>query len=186
MHLSVHAHITHTHACIRARMCMHMHMTHSSAHAQTRMHPGTCGPTTHAHPHPRMNTHVCIRTHTRYARTQAHACMHHHNAYTCIHTYTCEHTCTCARTRANTRPHILAARSQIGAILFSCELCLGKPHLSFAVGCCQLGRGEEGNSSNRAELGAACLALEVAKRKQDRNPRILLSDSACFLSSSQK
>ena len=28
-------------------------------------------------------------------------------------------------------------------------------------GCCQLGRGEEGNSSNRAELGAACLALEM-------------------------
>ena len=26
-------------------------------------------------------------------------------------------------------------------------------------GCCQLGRGVEGNSSNRAELGAACLAL---------------------------
>jgi len=53
-------------------------------------------------------------------------------------------------------------------------------------GCCQLGRGEEGNSSNRAELGAACLALEDAKRKQDRKPIILLSDSACFLSSSQK
>jgi len=53
-------------------------------------------------------------------------------------------------------------------------------------GCCQLGRGEQGNSSNRAELGAACLALEDAKRKQDRKPTILLSDSACFLSSSQK
>jgi len=53
-------------------------------------------------------------------------------------------------------------------------------------GCCQLGRGEEGNSSNRAELGAACLALEDAKRTQDRKPIILLSDSACFLSSSQK
>ena len=53
-------------------------------------------------------------------------------------------------------------------------------------GCCQLGRGEEGNSSNRAELGAACLALEDAKRKQDRKPVILLSDSACFLSSSLK
>jgi len=53
-------------------------------------------------------------------------------------------------------------------------------------GCCRLGRGEEGNFSNRAELGAACLALEDAKRKQDRNPIILLSDSACFLSSSQK
>jgi len=52
--------------------------------------------------------------------------------------------------------------------------------------CCQLGRGEEGNSSNRAELGAACLALEDAKMKQDRKPVILLSDSACFLSSSQK
>jgi len=53
-------------------------------------------------------------------------------------------------------------------------------------GCCQLRRDEEGNSSNRAELGAACLALEDAKRKQDRKPVILLSDSACFLSSSQK
>jgi len=51
-------------------------------------------------------------------------------------------------------------------------------------GCCKMGRGEEGNSSNRAELGAACLALEDAKRKQDRNPAILFSDSACFLSSS--
>ena len=53
-------------------------------------------------------------------------------------------------------------------------------------GCCRLGRGEEGNTSNRAELGAACLALEDAKRKQDRKPIILLSDSACFLSSLQK
>jgi len=53
-------------------------------------------------------------------------------------------------------------------------------------GCCLLGRGEEGNSSNRAELGAACLALIDAKRKQDRKPVILLSDSACFLPSSQK
>jgi len=51
-------------------------------------------------------------------------------------------------------------------------------------GCCQLGRGEEGNSSNRAELGAACLALEDAKRQQDWKPVILLS--ACFLSSSKK
>jgi len=53
-------------------------------------------------------------------------------------------------------------------------------------GCCQLCRGEEGNSSNRAELGTACLPLEDAKRKQNRKPIILLSDSACFLSSSQK
>jgi len=53
-------------------------------------------------------------------------------------------------------------------------------------GCCQLGRVEEENSSNRAELGVACLALENAKRQQDRKPIILLSDSACFLSSSQK
>jgi len=35
-------------------------------------------------------------------------------------------------------------------------------------GCCQLGRGEEGKSSNRAELGAACLALEDFKEKKDR------------------
>jgi len=53
-------------------------------------------------------------------------------------------------------------------------------------GCCQLGRGEEGNPSNRVDLGAACLALEDAKRKQDRKPVILLSDPACFLFSSQK
>ena len=32
-------------------------------------------------------------------------------------------------------------------------------------GYCQLGRGEEGNSSNRAELGAACLALEDSNLK---------------------
>jgi len=51
--------------------------------------------------------------------------------------------------------------------------------------CCQLGRDEEGNSFNRAELEAACLPLEDVKRKQDRKPIILLSDSACFLSSSQ-
>jgi len=52
-------------------------------------------------------------------------------------------------------------------------------------GCCQVGRDEEGNSSKRAELEVACLALEDAKRQQDRNPIIHLSDSACFLSSSQ-
>jgi len=40
-------------------------------------------------------------------------------------------------------------------------------------GCCQLGRGEEGNSSKRPERGAACLALEDAKNKQDENPIIL-------------
>jgi len=45
-------------------------------------------------------------------------------------------------------------------------------------GCCQLGRGEEGNSSNRAELGASSLALEDAKDRKVRNPMILLSDSA--------
>ena len=33
---------------------------------------------------------------------------------------------------------------------------------------------------------AACLALEDTKKQQDRKPVILLSDSACFLSSSQK
>ena len=53
-------------------------------------------------------------------------------------------------------------------------------------GCCQVGRGEEGNSSNRTELGAACLALEDAKRKQEWKPVILSSNSARFLSSSQK
>jgi len=53
-------------------------------------------------------------------------------------------------------------------------------------GCCQLGRGEEGNSSNRAELGAACLALKDAKGRKDRKPMIFLSDYACPLTSSQK
>jgi len=33
---------------------------------------------------------------------------------------------------------------------------------------------EARNSYNRAELGAACLPLEDAKRKQDRKPTILL------------
>ena len=32
-------------------------------------------------------------------------------------------------------------------------------------GCCQMGRGKEGNSPNRAELGAECLALEDAKKE---------------------
>ena len=49
-----------------------------------------------------------------------------------------------------------------------------------------MGRGEEGNSSNRAELGATCLELEDVKRKQDNKPMIVLSDSSCFLTSSQK
>jgi len=53
-------------------------------------------------------------------------------------------------------------------------------------GCCQLGRGEEGNSSNRPELGVACLALEDARNKDDDKPIVLLSDSACLLSSVQK
>jgi len=53
-------------------------------------------------------------------------------------------------------------------------------------GCYQLGRGEEGNSFNRVELGVECLALEDAKDKKDKNPMILLSDSACLLTSSQK
>ena len=35
-------------------------------------------------------------------------------------------------------------------------------------------------------IGAACLALEDTKKQQDRKPVILLSDSACFLSFSQK
>jgi len=49
-------------------------------------------------------------------------------------------------------------------------------------GCCQLGRGEEGNFFNMAELGAAYLALEDSKRQQDRKLVILLSDSACQMS----
>jgi len=49
-----------------------------------------------------------------------------------------------------------------------------------------MGRGEEGSSSNRPEVGAACLALEDAKRDKDKKPIILLSDSACLLSSIQK
>ena len=116
IHLSVHAHITltRTRARICARMRMHMHMTHSSAHAQTRMYPGTCGPTTHAHTHPCMNTRACLRTHMRYARTQAHVCTHPHNAHACIRTRTREHACTCTRTRANTRPHIWLRANRLG------------------------------------------------------------------------
>jgi len=52
-------------------------------------------------------------------------------------------------------------------------------------GCCQLGRGEEGNSSNRAELGTACLALEDAKNKNNRKLIVLPTDSACLLTSAQ-
>jgi len=50
----------------------------------------------------------------------------------------------------------------------------------------ELPTGQEGNSPNRADLGAGCLVLEDTKRQQDRKPIILLPDSACFLSSSQK
>ena len=53
-------------------------------------------------------------------------------------------------------------------------------------GSCQLGRGEEGNSLNRAELGAACLALEDAKKREDDRPILLLTASACLLTSIQK
>jgi len=66
----------------------------------------------------------------------AHARMHPHNAHTCVRTRTREHACTCARTRVNTRPHILAAHCQIGATLLSSELCLGKTYLSLAVWPC--------------------------------------------------
>ena len=98
------------------------------------------GPTTHAHTHPRMNTHACARTRantpahanmrTRTHATHMHAItckhapaqrtckhthaayarMYPHNAHTCVRTRTREHACTYARTRVNTRPHILAAR----------------------------------------------------------------------------
>jgi len=69
---------------------------------KTRMHPGTCGLTTHAHTPPRLNTRACMRTHTRFARTQAHSCTHPHNAHACIRSLMREHTSTCARTRATT------------------------------------------------------------------------------------
>jgi len=78
------------------------HMTYSSAHAQARMRSGTCGLTTHAHTPPRMNTRAYMRTHTRYARMQAHSCTHPHNANACIRTRMREHTSTCARTRETT------------------------------------------------------------------------------------
>ena len=50
----------------------------------------------------------------------------------------------------------------------------------------QLERGEEATPPTERNLGAACLALEDAKGKEDRKPIILLSNSPCFLSSSQK
>jgi len=103
--------------------CFYVHMTHTSARAQTRMHPGTRGPD-HARTHAPAHEHACMRTYTcKHTRTcihahahalrtctQAHACMRPHNAHACIRTRTREHTCTCARTRANTCPHIFAAR----------------------------------------------------------------------------
>ena len=109
-HLSVHAHITHARARIRARMRMHMHMTHSSAHAQTRMHPGTCGPTTHAHMHPRMNTRACMRTHTHYARTHARTCMH------------APAQCTCMHTHAHARTHLHMRTHSCNHLQFGCAL----------------------------------------------------------------
>ena len=151
IHISAYAH-THIQAhfimraltvsCARthARTRMHMNTTHTGARAQTRIHPGNVGPTTHAHTHPRMNTHTCARTRANTPahanmRTRTHAthmraitckyapaqraCMHTHaaytrmyphNAHTCARTRTREHACTYARTRVNTRPHILAAR----------------------------------------------------------------------------
>ena len=47
---------------------------------------------------------VCMHTHAAYA------CMYPHNAHICVRTRTREHAYTYARTRVNTRPHILAAR----------------------------------------------------------------------------
>jgi len=73
---------------------------------------------------------TCMHTHA------AHAHMHPHNAHACVRTRMREHACTCARTRSDTRPHILAARQQIGAILLSSELCLGRPYLPLAVWPC--------------------------------------------------
>jgi len=52
-------------------------------------------------------------------------------------------------------------------------------------GCCQLRRGEKRKSSNRAELRAACLALEDTMDKRDRKLMIFPSDSACLLTSSK-
>jgi len=54
--------------------------------------------------------------------------------------------------------------------------------------CCQLRRGEEGNSSNRPNLGAACLAIEDANNRGDKKSTVLRlrSDSASLLSSTQK
>ena len=53
-------------------------------------------------------------------------------------------------------------------------------------GCCHLGKGDQGNSSSHPELGLACLALEDAKIRGDDKLIVLLSDSACLLSSIQK
>ena len=142
MHISADAHthiqahslmmaLTLSCACTRARTRMHMHTMHTGVRAQTRMrtrihathmHAVTCK---HA---PAQCT--CIHTHA------AHASMHPHNAHACVCTRTREHACTCARTRANTRPHILTARYQIGVILLSSELCLERPYLSLAVWPC--------------------------------------------------
>jgi len=139
-------------SCVRtrARTRMHMHTTHTGARAQTRMHPGigdhssssywfsnkqhylSCtlahvGPTTHAHTHPRMNTHACartradtpahahMRTHPRYAHVRRHmkACarsmyMHAYARGTCAHApaqCTCIYTYAHAQTRLYMRTH---------------------------------------------------------------------------------
>ena len=76
-----------------------------------------------------------------------------------------------------------------GVLLMPCVIPVASSNRRSALRNRSKSRGERtigGNSSNRAELGAACLALEDTKKQQNRKPVILLSDSACFLSSSQK
>jgi len=91
-----------------------------------------------------MNTQACARTR---ANTPVHVCMRYaQHAGTCMHASaqcTCMHKHAHARTHLHMRTHsckhtptYLAARQQIGAILLSCELCLGRPYLSLAVWPC--------------------------------------------------
>ena len=98
MHLSVHAHSTHTRARIHTRMRTHMHMTHSSAHVQTRMHPGTCGPD-HARTHAPAHEHACMHVHAHALCTHAGTYMHAPAQYTCMYTY------AHAQTHLHTRTH---------------------------------------------------------------------------------
>jgi len=92
------------HLLVRARTHIYTSVfSHEGTYTYARAHPRE-NVHTHAHDAYEHKVHAMMHTHA------AHARMHPHNAHTCVRTRTREHACICARTRVNTRPHILAAR----------------------------------------------------------------------------